>query len=78
MRRLNNTSEFVLTYILIKDEVKRLFDIKMGNRLNVKSENIRIIKPTLNSIITKLICEPMEQLLKVRFEYWIQQRSRIS
>jgi hypothetical protein len=34
MRRLRMTSEFVLTYIPIREEIQRLFNAKMGGRFN--------------------------------------------
>ncbi len=34
MRRLRMTSDFVLTYIPIREEIQRLFNAKMGGRFN--------------------------------------------
>lgn len=69
------TSDFVLTYIPIKDEIQRLFNSKMTGRYNEKVERIMILKPTANSLISKQMIESAGQLFKTRFERWIRQRN---
>jgi hypothetical protein len=75
MRRLKMTSDFVLTYIPIKEEIQRLFNGKMTGRYNEKVERIMILKPTANSLISKQMSESAGQLFKTGFERWIRQRN---
>jgi hypothetical protein len=55
IRKLNVTSNFVLTFIPIKDEIQRLFYQQINNPSLRKDESVKILRPTSNSIISKLL-----------------------